>query len=156
MTDSSPFLPIALSRDDWPEIMIVWETSVRATHDFLKEQDLLFYKTMIRDRYLHEVELSGIRKADGSLAGFAGIAEESLEMLFVRPSERGKGVGKALLQYVIRKHGIRKTEVNEQNRQALEFYEHAGFRIVGRSATDGCGRPYPIYRMELTLKTESI
>ncbi len=30
--------------EDYPEIMKVWESSVKATHHFLKQEDFEFYK----------------------------------------------------------------------------------------------------------------
>jgi len=38
-------------------------------------------------------------------------------------------------------------DVNEQNTQALGFYLHQGFEIVGRSPKDGLGQPYPLLHM---------
>ena len=48
-------------------------------------------------------------------------------MLFLLPEERGKGIGKQLLQYGIQNFGIQEVTVNEQNPQAVGFYEHMGF-----------------------------
>lgn len=56
-----------------------------------------------------------------------GIEQSSLEMLFLLPEERGKGIGKQLLQYGIQNFGIQEVTVNEQNPQAVGFYEHMGF-----------------------------
>ena len=38
-------------------------------------------------------------------------------------------------------------DVNEQNVQAVGFYRHMGFVVVGRSPTDDAGRPYPLLHM---------
>ena len=40
-------------------------------------------------------------------------------------------------------------DVNEQNGQAVGFYEHEGFAAVSCDALDSEGRPYPILHMEL-------
>jgi putative acetyltransferase len=37
------------SVDDFDEITTVWEASVRATHHFLSEGDILFFRPLIRD-----------------------------------------------------------------------------------------------------------
>ena len=47
--------------------------------------------------------------------------------LFLSPKERGKGIGRQLLQYGIHNYEIREVTVNEQNPQAVGFYEHMGF-----------------------------
>ena len=89
--------------------------------------------------------------AGGSLCpvAFAGVADDSLEMLFVAPDMRGWGVGGRLLRHAIEQLGVHRLDVNEQNPQARGFYEHEGFRVVGRSETDAQGGPYPILHMEL-------
>ena len=54
--------------------------------------------------------------------GLMGIAENKLEMLFVADSERGKGIGKALIKYGIANYNINELTVNEQNPLAKAFY----------------------------------
>jgi putative acetyltransferase len=70
-------------------------------------------------------------------------------MLFVDAREHGRGVGSALLSFVVANSGVTQVDVNEQNAQAVEFYRRRGFAIVGRSARDGQGRPYPLLHMQL-------
>ena len=38
-------------------------------------------------------------------------------------------------------------DVNEQNDDAVGFYASLGFSVVGRSPTDGGGRPFPLLHM---------
>lgn len=85
----------------------------------------------------------------GGIAGFMGIQKERLEMLFLSPKERGKGIGRQLIQYGIRKYGIREVTVNEQNPQAVGFYEHLGFLTYKRTDQDEEGNPYPLLYMKI-------
>lgn len=132
---------------DYPEIMQVWESSVRATHDFLSEADIERLKPLILDEYFKMVELFCVREG-GVILGFLGLSPMKIEMLFVRSDARGKGIGKELISFAIWERGIKKVDVNEQNTQAVGFYEHMGFRIVGRSPVDGQGKPFPIVSMQ--------
>lgn len=134
---------------EYPALVVLWEASVRATHHFLSEEDLIFFRKMIAEQYLHLVRLHCIRNTEGHILGFSGAAEGNLEMLFLDPAARGQGIGKQLLEHAIREQHITKVDVNEQNEQAIGFYEHCGFRIVSRSPLDGTGKPYPILHMEL-------
>ena len=150
----------------------LWEASVRATHDFLAPEDIVFFRQMVRQEALRGVELHVIRKPDskapetgtsagqesrhefrtsgktgesrrpegldengmfGGFAAFAGIDGDMLEMFFVAPQARGKGVGRQLVEYLVRERGIRRVDVNEQNVQAAGFYA----RSVGQAL------PYP-------------
>jgi len=62
--------------------------------------------------------------------GLMGIAENKLEMLFVADSERGKGIGKALIKYGIANYNINELTVNEQNPLAKAFYEHMALEFI--------------------------
>ena len=55
---------------------------------------------------------------------------------------RSKGYGSKLLNYGIQELNIDELAVNEQNPQAVGFYEHLGFKVVERSATDDQGNPF--------------
>lgn len=136
-------------KDDYPELITVWEASVRATHDFLREEDIEFLRPLILAHYFDAVELHCVRNAQGALLGFCGVAEDSIEMLFVAPKYRGQGVGTALCLHAIEKMHATKVDVNEQNPQALGFYKHMGFRVTGRSSLDGQGKPFPLLHMTL-------
>lgn len=53
-----------------------------------------------------------------------------------------------LVRHGISLHPKMTTDVNEQNSQAVGFYERMGFRRAGRSEVDGEGRPYPLIHLE--------
>lgn len=138
------------TEQDYDELIRLWEKSVRSTHHFLTEESIQFYKPLIRNHYLSAVELSIIRNSHGKIAAFMGLSDELIEMLFVHPDEQGKGYGKRLIEYAIRQKQIDKVDVNEDNDQALRFYQHLGFEIIGRDETDSMGKPYPILHLQLT------
>ncbi len=126
----------------------VWERSVRATHGFLTEADIAGMRPEV-PTYIREVAQLTVAFEGGAPIGFAGVEDGSLEMLFVDAAARGRGVGKALLRHAVERQGARRLDCNEQNPQARGFYEHEGFRVVGRSARDGAGRSFPLLHMEL-------
>lgn len=133
---------------DFPEIVDVWEASVRATHEFLSETDIQKFKPLILNEYLKAVELFCVREK-GNILGFLGLSPGMIEMLFIRPDVRGRGIGRQLASFAIREKGVTKVDVNEQNPQAVGFYEHMGFETVSRSPLDPQGNPFPILSMEL-------
>lgn len=136
---------------DFPKLLTIWEASVRATHDFLNPDDILFFKNIIQQHNAFSlVELTCIVDEHNKILGFMGIAEDKLEMLFLDPAERGKGLGKQLMLHAFEIHRITKVDVNEQNEAARQFYEHFGFKVQSRSPLDDTGKPYPILHMELT------
>ncbi|MGW8122151.1 GNAT family N-acetyltransferase [Roseivirga echinicomitans] len=134
---------------EFPAIVEVWEASVRATHHFLKEEDIAFFKPLILNEYLKAVDLRCIRDSTKNIIGFLGVAQQNIEMLFIHPNIRGKGMGKTLIEYAIKVLHCIKVDVNEDNEQALGFYQNIGFKIIGRSELDATGKPYPLLHMKL-------
>ena len=115
---------------------------MRHTHDFLAEEDVLYYKERLPSYFPH-VALRGFEQ-DGNLVGFIGVHGDNIEMLFVHDDYRGKGIGKRLVLHAMRELHVCKVDVNEQNAQAVGFYERMGFRTRAKSALDNEGKPYPI------------
>jgi putative acetyltransferase len=137
-------------KSEFPILLDIWESSVRATHHFLKKDDIEIFKKIIREKEIfNHVSLTCARDSNNSILGFMGISGDNLEMLFIDAGYIGKGVGKILLQYAISNLHITKVDVNEQNEQALKFYEYFGFKVITRSELDGTGKPYPILHMQL-------
>lgn len=136
---------------DYPRIVEVWEASVRATHHFVEESDIVFFRPMVRDVLPH-VPMACIRDETGQAVGFVGVSNQQIEMLFIHPDWRGQGIGRRLLTHAIQQMGGTSLDVNEQNEQAVGFYLKMGLVVVGRSAVDGMGKPYPL--LHLRVPTE--
>lgn len=73
----------------------------------------------------------------------------TIEMLFVKDTCRGKGLGKHLVSWAINTLNVKFVDVNEQNEQGLEFYKYMGFEVFDRSELDEQGNPFPILYMKL-------
>lgn len=107
----------------------VWEKSVRVTHLFLSDSEIENIKDYV-PQALRGIESLVIAEDGNHIpVAFMGIEEGSLEMLFITPKERGKDLGKQLIQYGIEKYSV----LNEQNPQAKGFYEHMGFQVYKRT-----------------------
>ena len=135
-----------------PELIEIWEASVRATHHFLTEDDLRELKSLILAHYFDAVDLRCVKSSDGEILGFCGVHDGNIEMLFISPDVRGKGIGAMLVAYAIRVQDATRVDVNEQNEQAIGFYQHLGFAVTGRSPLDGQGKPYPLLHMALKIE----
>lgn len=133
---------------DYAALTEVWAAAVKATHGFLREEDFEFYRRRLPADYMPAVDVYALRDAAGRWCAFIGLGEDSVEMLFVRPDMMGRGCGSRLLEFAVAHRRIRKVDVNEQNPRALAFYRRHGFRVVGRDAADGAGKPYPILHLE--------
>lgn len=78
---------------------------------------------------------------DGTLLGYAVcwtvVDQSELGNVAVAPAERGRGIGAALVEAVVRRVAERGAvecflEVRESNDGAQELYRRRGFRVVGR------------------------
>lgn len=134
---------------DFDALAEIWEASVRATHDFLPEQNIRALKPQVRERYMPQIPMLLASGEAGKPLGFIGCHENRIEMLFVAPESRGTGVGKQLLQYAIEQLQVDEVDVNEQNPQGVGFYLHMGFEQTGRSELDGEGNPFPLLHLKL-------
>ncbi|MUL49793.1 GNAT family N-acetyltransferase [Mycobacterium sp. CBMA293] len=134
--------------DDYPRLVEIWRSAVRATHDFLAEPDFQCIESNLASAYFPAVTLT-VAERDGQAIGFAGTADGNLEMLFVSDDVRGSRIGSLLLAETIANDDVTKGDVNEQNSGAHGFYLSRGFTQVDRSELDGDGRPYPILHLAL-------
>jgi len=141
------------TKNDYDEIVRIWESSVKATHHFLKEEDFLLFKKMIPEKYLPEANLYCISDENNIKHGFIGVSDDSLDMLFVDSDSMGKGYGKALLKFALDELKITKLDVNEQNENAFGFYKKFGFEAISRSEKDSMGKDYPILHLEYKPKS---
>ena len=139
---------VKASEKDYDEIIRVWEASVRATHHFLPEDYLQEIKGLLPVIF-PAVPMYIFQDDNNKILGFLGVAEHKIEMLFIRPDSMRKGIGRLLTEYAINQLQAKKVDVNEQNEQAVGFYQRMGFVIEGRSDNDGMGRPFPLLQMKL-------
>lgn len=134
------------------ELLNIWEDSVKATHLFLSSKEIEKIKTYVPQALEMIDHLIIIEDEKRLPVGFMGIENQKLEMLFIQSSERGKGLGKQLLNYGIEKFDVNELTVNEQNPLAKGFYEHMGFVTYKRTDLDEQGNSYPILYMKLERK----
>ena len=117
-------------------IVQLWEATVKVTHTFLTEEEIQNIKQYVPQAVEH-------------------VADQRLEMLFIQVNARGQGIGKQLLRYAIKNFDVKELTVNEQNPQAIGFYEHLGFVTYKRTELDEECQPYPLLYMKLAPNHEN-
>jgi putative acetyltransferase len=132
--------------EDGPRVVEIWAAAVDATHDFLSAEDRAAIGREV-EAFLPSAALTLAVDDRGRAIGFMLIEGGHMEALFIDPVHRGAGVGAIMIDYALAVHPLLTTDVNEQNGQAIGFYEHMGFERTGWSATDGQGRPYPLIHL---------
>lgn len=69
---------------DREQILNVWEKSVSATHSFLNPIDFEEIKELVQIFNFNDFEVYCLKQND-EVAGFIGLAERKIEMLFFSP-----------------------------------------------------------------------
>ena len=138
-----------INNKDMEEILDTWESSVRATHNFLSEEDIMSIKPHVVEGAKYVSKLLCVRDNQEVIKAFMGIHDSKIEMLFVSNDSRGNGIGKKLVEHAIEVLNVNYVDVNEQNPQAVGFYEHMGFQVFKKSEFDEQGNPFPILHMKL-------
>lgn len=149
MTEATNRTPERVSR-----LLQVWEDSARATHLFLSDAEIKDIKEYVPQALNGIAHLVTAEDETGRPVAFMGIENGTLEMLFIAPEERGKGLGRRLLQYGMEHYAVRQLTVNEQNPQARGFYEHMGFHVYKRTDLDEQGNPYPLLYMRRRIRQD--
>jgi len=137
-------------RQDREPLLALWERSVRATHRFLTDRDIVALRPLVAE------ELAGgavdwwvLVSPTGAIIGFLGYTSGTIEALFIDPAHQRQGAGRLLVAHAQRlAGGPLAVDVNEANEQATRAYQALGFLVVGRSPTDAGGRPFPILHMK--------
>lgn len=130
------------------KLTIIWQKSVEATHLFLSPQDIkdILPQVVIGLKQIPILLVSFTD--DDAPIGFAGIADDKLEMLFLSPDYFQQGIGYKMISSAIQDYKIKYVDVNEQNPKALKFYLRQGFTIFKRSPVDSDNRPFPILHLK--------
>jgi putative acetyltransferase len=134
---------------DAEALLDIWLRSVRATHDFLSEDDIQSFIPLVRQHALVDLEIWVLCSEKGSPVGFMGMSGSKIEALFLAPEFFRRGGGRRLVQHAQAMHGELTVDVNEQNPAAIRFYKACGFVVEGRSALDSTGRAFPLLHMRL-------
>ena len=123
-------------RDTYLQFIVqLWQANVKVTHTFLTKEEIQNIKQYVPQAVAHVPHLC--------------IA------LFIQVNARGQGIGKQLLMYAIKNFDVNELTVNEQNPQAIGFYEHLGFVTYKRTELDEECQPYPLLYMKLAPNHEN-
>lgn len=130
------------------KIIAVWEKSVRATHHFLKTDDIPHLKKLVEQIDFHSFDVYCLLQND-RLIGFIGFEGKDIAMLFLDPEFIGQGYGRKLMDFALQEIHADSVDVNEQNEHAVKFYSRFGFVGYERLEKSPEGKDYPILKMKL-------
>lgn len=136
-----------------PEMLTIWEDSVRASHFFLKDSDIVEIKQEVKAVF-SSLQNILVAKVKEDFAGFIGVSEKSIEMLFVASKFFNLGLGKRLIFEAVNAFFTEQDEIlldcNEQNERGLTFYQKLGFKERSKSQKDSKGRDFAIIHFAIS------
>ena len=114
--------------EDRERLLELWERSVRATHHFLDDSDVMSLRPLVAEELASDaVDWWVLVSATEALIGFLGFTNDTIEALFINPDYHGQGGGKFLVAHAQSlSAGALAVDVNEQNEAALQFYRRSG------------------------------
>jgi putative acetyltransferase len=134
--------------EDGDRTVNIWRSAVDATHHFLTPEDRHAIDEEVQ-RFLPQLPLwLTVDDSDRAVA-FMSLTGSHMGGLFIDAAFHGVGVGRMLVEHARALHPVVTTDVNEQNQQAIGFYERLGFVRTGRSPCDDEGRAYPLIHLRL-------
>jgi putative acetyltransferase len=133
---------------DVPRAIEIWRSAVDATHSFLSPADRAEIDTIVAEQFMPTAHLWIAADEDDVPMGFMTVDGPTIDSLFVDSAVHGQGYGTLLVDHALTLEPRLRVSANEQATNAVSFYLAKGFRIVGRSPTDGDGRPYPLVHLE--------
>src|SRR5215467_7622139 len=78
----------------------LWERSIRATHTFLTESDIDFYRPLVANLVTGaDLNLWVLTDEADVPVGFMGLGHHSIEALFLEPWFHRRGGGRRLVEY---------------------------------------------------------
>jgi len=134
---------------DVPRALEIWRSAADATHGFLTPEDRLEIDGIVGEEFLPNAELWLATDDADRPMGFMTMDGSAIDALFVDAAVHGQGYGTLLVDHARSLEPNLTVDANEQAANAVAFYVSRGFRVVGRSASDGEGRPYPLIHLAL-------
>lgn len=154
MTQAYTVRPIY--RNEWDDaMMLAWRTFMRFEAKDYTKRGIESFQDFITDHVLHRMFLMGAYQVFGAydqdkLVGIISLRNEThISLLFVDAEYHMKGIGRALMEYVVNyvcsEEGYHKVTVNAAP-YAVGFYHKVGFRDTDKEQTNDGIRYTPMVR----------
>lgn len=134
---------------DWPTLISIFDKSLRSIEQYetYSEEDYAKFYQCIVTHSLPSYDIY-VYAVDDEILGFICYYKHKIEMLYVLPQHMNKGIGSALLQYVL--DNYRETleiGVSKSYPVSLHLYQKHGFVITKTEDYDVSGVYNPHYIM---------
>lgn len=109
------------------EILDVYDKSISDLNNEISKDSLEQIKNNTKEMIKSVENLIIVKNEEENIIGFMGCENENLEMLYLHPDYKNKGLGKELINIAINNHNVNKTQVTKINTNGIDFLSHMGF-----------------------------
>jgi ribosomal protein S18 acetylase RimI-like enzyme len=134
------------TRSDLPRLREIWLASQGGNST---GESTPWTRMHVAARLKQRHSLHCLRDAEGRACAFLGVTGPQIDVLCVHPGHRGRGLGRALMQFAARVLRADRAEIETCAVQATHFLHHLGFRTVERLPRDSQGNPSALLRLSL-------
>lgn len=111
---------------DVEAVIEIWEAANALAHPFLSADFVDTVRSDMRNIYLPNAE-TWVLELDDKTVGFISMIGIEIGGLFLEPHHHGKGLGRALVEAVVKDKGPLRVEVFANNSIGKRFYDRYGF-----------------------------
>ena len=122
---------------DLDRVAEIWLNGNLEAHSFIAEEYWKDHFDMVKEM-LASAEIYVLEDEKG-IQGFVGLNGHHIEGIFVDGTERSKGIGKQLLDFVKNRKGQLSLNVYAENERAMKFYRREGFTVQEKSMDPDTG-----------------
>ncbi|MGO3707991.1 MAG: N-acetyltransferase [Mesonia hippocampi] len=123
---------------DIAKLVELWYDASVIAHDFIEKNYWEEKKKEMTEIYIPNSETYVYEQA-GQIIGFVSLLENYIAAIFVAPAQQGKGVGKALMQFVKQQRKTLTLGVYAKNINSIAFYKKQGFVVVEEKIDEPTG-----------------
>lgn len=128
-----------LEKQDIDTVMNIWLESTIKAHSFIPKKYWKDNYNAVKEIYIPMGE-TFVYEDNQSIKGFTSIINNDfIGAIFVDIAEQGKGIGKELIDYAIRKYKTLNLSVYKENNKSVQFYINRGFKIIKEQVNEDSG-----------------
>ena len=134
---------------DWPDLMMIFDRSLRSTDDLSDDDWKKMYERLIT--YSYPNFDTYIYNKDGKNVAYVSYWKEkkNIKMLYVLPEYANQGIGQKLIRHILDTYKETMTiGVKTSNSIAMHIYTKFGFHKIKEEEYDASGVYYPHYILE--------
>lgn len=122
---------------DIDQVMNLWLLGNLEAHSFIPRNYWIAHFKEVKEAVLHATVI--VYESDEIIQGFLGLMENFIAGIFVGKEFRGKGIGKALLDYAKKMEKELALSVYAKNGKAFAFYKREGFTVSKEDSDEETG-----------------